>query len=173
MGRLPVSNKGRLIVRKERGGLRIPYSVPKTQRASTPSAPTTIRLWDTFTCLKMIYMYIYYPDENSCQLLRSRTMVSKSTLFNQSRPQYFLFSFTFQLLYSQTSDISKLILWDQWLITNFEISRRLYFITHIRYVKNTLTLKPVGHPFTIHSLIPYIAFLYSYLYIFDIQHSIL
>ena len=98
MGRLPVSNKGRLILRKERGGLRIPYSVPKTQRASTPSAPTTIRLWDTFTGLKMIYMYIYYPDENSCQLLRSRTMVSKSTLFNQSRPQYFLFSFTFQLL---------------------------------------------------------------------------
>ena len=42
------ANKGRIRQRKEKDGLRLSSAVPKIQWDSTPTAPTAIRLWETF-----------------------------------------------------------------------------------------------------------------------------
>ena len=51
---VPFSNKGRIRQRKEKDVLYLSSAVPKIQWDSNPTAPTAIRLWDTYsflTCL--------------------------------------------------------------------------------------------------------------------------
>ena len=59
-------NKGRIRQRKERDGLRLSSAVHKIQWDSNPTAPMTIRLWETFTFTfyNLIYGYsssLAYP----------------------------------------------------------------------------------------------------------------
>ena len=42
------SNQGKIRQRKEPDGLRISFAVPMIQWDSNPTAPTAIRLWETF-----------------------------------------------------------------------------------------------------------------------------
>ena len=43
------SNQGKIRLRKGRDGLRLAFVVPMIQWDSNPTAPTAIRLWETFT----------------------------------------------------------------------------------------------------------------------------
>ena len=43
------ANQGKIRQQKERDGLRLSFAVPMIQRNSNPTAPTAIRLWETFT----------------------------------------------------------------------------------------------------------------------------
>ena len=43
------SNQGKIRQRKERDGLCLSFAVPMIQWDCNPTAPTTIRLWETFT----------------------------------------------------------------------------------------------------------------------------
>ena len=54
---VPFSNKGRIRQRKERDGLRLHQLCPRYSGTLTSTAPTAIRLWETFT-----YLYhSWYP----------------------------------------------------------------------------------------------------------------
>ena len=43
----PISNQGRIVLRKKKNGLRLSYVLPKICTTLNPSAPTAIRQWET------------------------------------------------------------------------------------------------------------------------------